>query len=291
MRKPDGNLFYELCSAVADSVIFPPLAAQAWPRGTACALFQQIAKLERELGITCFTSNSRGATLTEAGKEFVIRAGRSSAAPEALEGGNGLLRRPPQRQSDTWDYYQSVMYWISVICRPPSVRHHPGYLSQYPSGRHTIAWWTCCWKRKIDLLKQALTELPSSLDFAKLGEDYYSPGVPGLHPLAKRGIVSPSELKDEHFIFHQSGQVARSCLNACRQTPVSNRTSSAGPAAQPPVPIWSRAGWESLPPSEEFSPFPNGATELNWRNGIVKEVGIAWRSTVVTAFGCRSAVC
>ena len=61
-------------------------------------------------------------------------------------------------------------------------------------------------ERKIDLgfLNRPLTELPSSLDFAKLGEDYYSLAVPSLHPLAKRGIVSLSELKDEHFIFHQS---------------------------------------------------------------------------------------
>ena len=69
--------------AVADLGNFS-LAAQACHVGQP-ALSQQIAKLERELGITLFYRNSRGATLTEAGKEFVIRAREIIRRTEALE--------------------------------------------------------------------------------------------------------------------------------------------------------------------------------------------------------------
>ena len=69
--------------AVADLGNFS-LAPQAGHVGQP-ALSQQIAKLERELGITLFYRNSRGATLTEAGKEFVIRAREIIRRTEALE--------------------------------------------------------------------------------------------------------------------------------------------------------------------------------------------------------------
>ena len=49
------------------------LAAQACHIGQP-ALSQQIAKLEKELGVTLFHRNPRGAVLTEAGREFVRRA-------------------------------------------------------------------------------------------------------------------------------------------------------------------------------------------------------------------------
>ena len=56
--------------AVADSGNFS-LAAQACHVGQP-ALSQQIAKLEKELGVALFARNPRGATLTEAGKDFVL---------------------------------------------------------------------------------------------------------------------------------------------------------------------------------------------------------------------------
>ena len=58
--------------AVAEHENFS-LAAQACHVGQP-ALSQQIAKLERELGVALFHRNSRGAALTQAGEEFVRRA-------------------------------------------------------------------------------------------------------------------------------------------------------------------------------------------------------------------------
>ena len=74
--------------------------------------------------------------------------------------------------------------------------------------------------RKVDLafLNRPLSQLASSLEFVKLGEDHYSLAVPRVHPLAGREEVSLRELRGEHFIFHQTGQVAAElCLTACRR--------------------------------------------------------------------------
>ena len=65
--------------AVADSGNFS-LAAQACHVGQP-ALSQQIAKLEKELGVALFARNPRGATLTEAGKDLFSGPGRSFSAP------------------------------------------------------------------------------------------------------------------------------------------------------------------------------------------------------------------
>ena len=201
--------------AVADLGNFS-LAAQACHVGQP-ALSQQIAKLERELGITLFYRNSRGATLTEAGKEFVIRAREIIRRTEALEAEMAFYAGL-HKGSLTLGIITSLQCidfgdMLSSFCyNYPDIS-----VNILQDGTHRLV--DLLLERKIDLgfLNRPLTELPSSLDFAKLGEDYYSLAVPSLHPLAKRGIVSLSELKDEHFIFHQSGQVASElCLNACR---------------------------------------------------------------------------
>lgn len=48
------------------------------------ALSQQIAKLEKELGIALFYRNSRGAKLTEAGETFIMRAREILQQAESL---------------------------------------------------------------------------------------------------------------------------------------------------------------------------------------------------------------
>ena len=72
--------------AVADSGNFS-LAAQACHVGQP-ALSQQIAKLEKELGVALFARNPRGATLTEAGKDFVLRAREILQRAQALQAEN-----------------------------------------------------------------------------------------------------------------------------------------------------------------------------------------------------------
>ena len=69
--------------AVAEHENFS-LAAQACHVGQP-ALSQQIAKLEKQLGVALFHRNSRGASLTQAGQEFVNRAREILQLSEALE--------------------------------------------------------------------------------------------------------------------------------------------------------------------------------------------------------------
>ena len=68
--------------AVAEHKNFS-LAAHACHIGQP-ALSQQISKLEKKLGVTLFSRSSRGATLTEAGEEFVRRASEILQRTEAL---------------------------------------------------------------------------------------------------------------------------------------------------------------------------------------------------------------
>ena len=68
--------------AVADAGNFSQ-AAQSCHVGQP-ALSQQVAKLEKELGVTLFHRNSRGASLTEAGNAFVLRAREILQRADAL---------------------------------------------------------------------------------------------------------------------------------------------------------------------------------------------------------------
>ena len=136
-------------------------------------------------------------------------------------------------------------------------------------------------ERKIDLafLNRPLTELPQSLDFAKLGEDCYSLAVPSRHPLAGRKTVSLKELKDEHFIFHQSGQVASElCLLACRNAGFEpDIVCRSGSPTTGLYMVQGGLGVAFLPSEEFLSRTLSGVVELKIEEKITKEVGIAWR--------------
>lgn len=226
-----------------------------------------------------FYRNSRGATLTEAGKEFVIRAREIIRRTEALEAEMAFYAGL-HKGSLTLGIITSLQCidfgdMLSSFCyNYPDIS-----VNILQDGTHRLV--DLLLERKIDLgfLNRPLTELPSSLDFAKLGEDYYSLAVPSLHPLAKRGIVSLSELKDEHFIFHQSGQVASElCLNACRDAGFEpNIVCRSGSPTTGLYMVQGGLGIAFLPSEEFLSRSLNGVTELKLEERIVKEVGIAWR--------------
>ena len=88
--------------AVAEYESFS-LAAQVCHVGQP-ALSQQIAKLERELGITLFHRSPRGVVLTRAGEEFV---GRAREILQELESQDGrqrvIVTREPEDQLSMMD--------------------------------------------------------------------------------------------------------------------------------------------------------------------------------------------
>lgn len=263
--------------AVADCGNFS-LAAQACHVGQP-ALSQQIAKLERELGLPLFYRNSRGATLTEAGKEFVLRAREIVRRTEALEA-EMTFYAGLHKGSLTLGIITSLQCidfgdMLSSFCyNYPDIS-----VNIIQEGTHRLV--DLLLERKIDLafLNRPTAELPQSLDFAKLGEDCYSLAVSSRHPLAGRKTISLKELGNEHFIFHQSGQVASElCLFACREAGFEPNIVCR--SASPTTSLYMVQGGLGVAflPSEEFlSRSLNGVVELKLEERIVKEVGIAWR--------------
>lgn len=202
--------------AVAEHENFS-LAAQACHVGQP-ALSQQVARLEKELGVALFSRNSRGVALTEAGREFVRRAGEIVQRADALQAEMSLYAgvRKGTLNLGIITSLQCIDFGglLSAFCGSyPDVS-----VNIVQDGTHRLL--ELLVDRKIDaaFLNRPMSGVPAGLEFVKLGEDVYSLAVPTLHPLAGRERVSLKELSGEHFIFHQTGQVASElCLAACRE--------------------------------------------------------------------------
>ena len=252
--------------AVADSGNFS-LAAQACHVGQP-ALSQQIAKLEKELGVALFARNPRGATLTEAGKDFVLRAREILQRAQAL-----------QAEMSFYAGLRKGSLNLGIITSLQCINFGDISVNIVQEGTHRLL--DLLLDRKVDLafLNRPLSQLASSLEFVKLGEDHYSLAVPRVHPLAGREEVSLRELRGEHFIFHQTGQVAAElCLTACRRAgfepDIVCRSSS------PTTSLYMVQGGLGVAflPSEDFrSHTLSGVREIKLEERIVKEVGVAWR--------------
>lgn len=249
------------------------------------ALSQQISRLEKELGVSLFYRNSRGAALTEAGREFVRRAREIVQQADALQAEMSLytgLRRGTLK--------------LGVITSLRCI-NFGGLLSafcgSYPAisvnivqdGTHHLLDQLAEHKLDAAFLNRPASGLPAGLDFIPLGEDVYSLAVSSLHPLAKRGVVSLTELHSESFIFHQTGQVAAElCLAACRLAGFEPKIVCR--SANPTMGLYMVQGGlgVALLPAEEFAAHHlDRVVELKLKERIVKEVGVAWRKDASTA--------
>ena len=257
------------------------LASQACHVGQP-ALSQQVARLEKELGLALFTRSSRGVALTEAGREVVRRAGEIVQRADALQAEMALYAgvRRGTLNLGIITSLQCIDFGglLSAFCGSyPDVS-----VNIVQDGTHRLL--ELLMDRKIDaaFLNRPMSGIPSGLEFVKLGEDVYSLAVPTLHPLAKREQASLRELRDEHFIFHQTGQVASElCLAACRAAGFEPNIVCR--SASPTTGLYMVQGGlgVALLPSEEFSARKlKGITELKLKEKIVKEVGAAWRKDI-----------
>lgn len=255
------------------------LAAQACHIGQP-ALSQQIAKLEKELGINLFHRNPRGATLTEAGQEFVRRAREIIQLSDALESEMscyaGLHRGTLNLGIITSLQCIDFGGLLSAFCEKyPAIS-----VNITQGGTHNLL--QQLMERKIDLafLNRPLSGFASGTAFVKLGEDTYHLAVPDDHPLANRKTVSLKELKHERFIFHQTIQVASElCRTACREAGFEPNIICR--SASPTTGLYMVRGGLgiALLPSEEFrSHTLDGVVELKLQETIKKEVGLAWRA-------------
>lgn len=268
--------------AVAEHESFS-LAAQACHVGQP-ALSQQVSRLEKELGIALFARNPRGAVLTEAGREFVRMAQEIVQQADALQAKMSLYAGVRRGTLDLGiiTSLQCIDFGglLSAFCGSyPEISVNIVQDGTYRLFEKLL-------DRKIDaaFLNRPMSGIPSGLGFVKLGEDVYSAAVPTIHPLAKRERVSLGELRDAHFIFHQTGQVASElCLAACREAGF--EPDIVCRSASPTTGLYMVRGGLgiALLPSEEFEAHQlNGVTELKLKERIVKEVGIAWRRDAVS---------
>lgn len=273
---------------VADSGNFS-LAAAACHVGQP-ALSQQIARLEKELGVRLFYRNPRGAVPTEAGAEFVRRAREilvnAKDLSEAMASYAGF-----RRGTLTLGLITSLQCIEFGSMLAAFVHTYPDIsFSIRQFGTYQLL--DMLTERKIDLafLNLPLQNLPPQLSFEKLGEDRYALAVSYDHPLAARAdaaekdgeaeaVVSMRELKDERFIFHQPWQVASELvLAACRDAGFEpNIVCRSG---EPTNSIYMVQGGMgvALFPEEEFRGRQlDGVRKLRIQEDIIKEVGVVWR--------------
>jgi len=255
------------------------LAAQACHIGQP-ALSQQIAKLEKELGVLLFQRNPRGAVLTEAGKAFVSRARQIVSLSDELTSEMslyaGLYRGTLNLGLITSLRCIDFGGLLSAFCA-----EYPGIsVNIVQGGTHNLLQQLL--ERKIDLafMNRPLSGIPSGTEFLKLGQDVYRLAVPEKHPLAKQKTVALAQLKDEPFIFHQPAQVASElCIRACRDAGFDPKIVCR--SASPSTTFYMVQGGlgVALLPSEEFhSHNLEGVAEVALKETICKEVGVAWRT-------------
>lgn len=263
--------------AVAEHKNFS-LAAQACHIGQP-ALSQQIAKLEKSLGVPLFHRNSRGAILTEAGKEFTRRALQILQLSEALESEMasyaGMQRGTLNTGVITSLHCIDFGGMLSAFCGSfPDIS-----VNIVQGGTHDLLQQLLDRRLDLSFLNKPLSGLPNGLDFLKLGDDIFRLAVPADHPLAAEKTVSLRQLKQEKFIFHQPAQVAselcrRACQKAGFEPNIVCRSSS------PTTGFYMVRGGlgVALFPSEEFRARKlDGVVGLTLEERIVKEVGVAWR--------------
>ena len=255
------------------------LAAQACHVGQP-ALSQQIAKLEKELGVALFQRNARGAVLTEAGQAFVLRAREILQLSDALKS-----------EMSTFAGLRRGTLNLGVITSLQCIDFGgllSGFCSTYPGisinivqgGTHELL--RQLTERKLDIafVNRPVSGIPAGITFQSLGKDIYHLAVPDEHPLAGKEQVSLTDFRDSPFIFHQTGQVAAQlCLNACRdagfEPNIVCRSSS------PTMGLYMVRGGlgVALLPAEEFRARAlDGICELSLQETICKETGVAWRS-------------
>ena len=269
--------------AVAEHKNFS-LAAHACHIGQP-ALSQQISKLEKELGVTLFLRNSRGATLTEAGEEFVRRAREILQRTEALSSEMslyaGLCRGTLNVGVITSLQCIDFGGMLSALCSTyPEVS-----VNIQQGGTHILLQQLI--DRKLDLAfcNRPLGGAPNGIEFLQLGRDRFHVAVAADHPLAKEKKISLEKLKNERFIFHQAGQVASElCLNACLKAGfepnIVCRSSS------PTTGLYMVRGGlgVALFPAEEFRGRSlEGVVELELEENLIKEVGVAYRQDASSA--------
>ena len=182
------------------------------------SLSQQIANLEKELGVCLFKRSTRTLQITEAGETFV------RMAAEIL----GSVDRLGQTMSDYAGFLRGTIN-IGAITALEKIGFSDmvsDFYAAYPNltlniyhGK-SLSLLEALEKRTVDVA--FLAEPPNgefpNITYKLMGQDEYALLIPENHKLACREQVDLAELKNERFILqHPEQTVSRLCMQACKQ--------------------------------------------------------------------------
>ena len=182
------------------------------------SLSQQIANLEKELGVCLFKRSTRTLQITEAGETFV------KMASEIL----GSVDRLGQTMSDYAGFLRGTIN-IGAITALEKIGFSDmvsDFYAAYPNltlniyhGK-SLSLLEELEKRTVDVA--FLAEPPDgefpNITYKLMGQDEYALLIPENHRLAHRNEVDLAELKDERFILqHPEQTVSRLCMQACKK--------------------------------------------------------------------------
>ncbi len=179
------------------------------------ALSQQIAALERELGVRLFDRTNRRVALTDAGRAFVARAERivadvEAATEEMSAFGGGLRGRV------VLGTYQSFAEYTLPKLLGRFHAEHPGIEIALREGM-ADALLAALHAGTMDVFVGDVSAAALSMQGFRsepLYEDELVIAVAARHPLAKRATVRIDELRDEPFVIFRPGSRMTARLNA-----------------------------------------------------------------------------
>ena len=179
------------------------------------ALSQQIAALERELGVQLFERMGRRISLTGAGEALLPHAYNILAAVETA-------------QNEVREFSQLTRGTASLGA-PPTVSSHmlpgrlPRFRRKYPGLEVTLreagtqSLLQLLGEGQLDLAIVVCDDLPPAVESAPLLEEAYLLAVSLHNPLSKQGSVRLADLANEAFILFPEGYKLREVtLTACR---------------------------------------------------------------------------
>lgn len=181
------------------------------------SLSQQIANLEKELGVSLFNRTTRSIQITEAGKDFVAY-------------GNTIIRNINTMKEKMFSYSNLLCGTINIGAINSVEKVHfsdliADFYSKFPNlsvniiRGDSLSLIDSLEKQEIDVafLTMPVNARYGDICFEEIGTDEYFLVVPDAHPLADRKYAQLQDFKEDRFIIHQPSQaVSNICLHACR---------------------------------------------------------------------------
>lgn len=241
------------------------------------SLSQQIASLEKELGIRLFSRTTRTIQITEAGESFVNMAA-------------DILHDTQRLKEAMFSFSDCQRGTINIGSITALERIHfnrliADFYSIYPqltlniyTGK-SISLLSSLEKREIDIafVAQPVNQSFPHINFKAMGVDEYVILMSSKNPLASKKVIDLSELRNERFIVHGPNQVIDGhFLHACKEADFTPNV--IGSAESTPIALsLVRTGIGiSIAPAEETEYFHmKDVVALRLRNPFYKRIVMA----------------